>query len=90
MGGDDQGFLKEGVKTYQMAPTLPVNSQTFLFVFTSIVYQEEKKTNLDFGDQVRQRTPKKPVVVDDVRFDDGEDGRALFRGVEDKDQDAHV
>jgi hypothetical protein len=29
-------------------------------------------------------------VVDDVRFDDGEDGRALFRGVEDKDQDAHV
>jgi hypothetical protein len=28
-GGDDQSFLKEGVKTYQMAPISPLNSPNF-------------------------------------------------------------
>jgi hypothetical protein len=27
-GGDDEGFLKEGVKTYQMTPMPPLNSPT--------------------------------------------------------------
>ncbi len=35
---DIRGFLKEEVKTYQMAPTSPLNSQTFFSVFASIVY----------------------------------------------------
>ncbi len=35
---DDRGFLKEGAKTYLMAPMSPLNSPTFLSVFTSIVY----------------------------------------------------
>jgi hypothetical protein len=36
---DDRGFLKEGVKTYLMAPISPrLNSPTFFSGFTSIVY----------------------------------------------------
>ncbi len=37
-GGVHRSFLKEGVKTYQMAPRSPLNSPTFFFVCTSIVY----------------------------------------------------
>jgi hypothetical protein len=37
-GGDDRGFLKEGVKTYQMAPMSPLNSPNFSSLFTSLVY----------------------------------------------------
>ncbi len=40
-GGDDWGFLKEDVKTYLMAPTSPLNLQTFFSVFTSIVYGQQ-------------------------------------------------
>jgi hypothetical protein len=35
---EHRGFLKEGVKTYGMAPMSPLNSPTFFFVCTSIVY----------------------------------------------------
>ncbi len=34
--GEHRGFLKEGVKTYQMAPMSPLNSPTF-FVLIEIV-----------------------------------------------------
>jgi hypothetical protein len=38
-GGDDRGFLKEGVKTYLMSPMYLITRQFFSFlVFTSIVY----------------------------------------------------
>ncbi len=37
-GGDDRGFLKEGVKTYLMAPMRPLNSPTFFLSLTSVVY----------------------------------------------------
>jgi hypothetical protein len=32
-GGDDRGSLKEGVKTYLMAPMSPLNSPIFFFLF---------------------------------------------------------
>jgi hypothetical protein len=35
--GNDQGFLKGGVKTYLVAPISPLDSPTFA-VFTSVVY----------------------------------------------------
>jgi hypothetical protein len=39
LGGNDLGFLKEGVKTYQMAPMSPLNSQLFLCLHTyTVVY----------------------------------------------------
>ncbi len=37
-GGDDRGFLTEGVKTYHMGPMSPLSSLTFFSVLTSIVY----------------------------------------------------
>jgi hypothetical protein len=36
LGGEHRGFLKEGVKTYQMAPISPLNS--FFFFFCLHIY----------------------------------------------------
>ncbi len=40
-GGEHRGFLKEGVKTYRMAPMSSLNSTTFFFVCASIVYARD-------------------------------------------------
>ncbi len=37
-GGDDRGFLKDGVKTYQMSPMSPIKIANFFSAFTSVVY----------------------------------------------------
>jgi hypothetical protein len=41
--GDDQGFLKEGLQAYQMAPVSPFISVMFFSGFTSIVCEKEQK-----------------------------------------------
>jgi hypothetical protein len=37
LGGERRSFLKDGVKTYQLAPMSPPNSPTFFIVGISIV-----------------------------------------------------
>jgi hypothetical protein len=42
LGGDDRCFLKEGVKTYLMAPVSPLNSPTFFCLYICSLCQKQR------------------------------------------------